>query len=61
MTTESVRTRNFLLNGGDIFTLQKILGHTSLEVVRMYVNLDSDDVLSQHRKYSPVDVMGLKP
>jgi len=53
--------KNFLLNGGDVFTLQKILGHTSLEVVRMYVNLASDDVLSQHRKYSPVDVMGLKP
>ena len=53
--------KNFLLNGGDVFTLQKILGHTSLEVVRMYVNLVSDDILRQHRKYSPVDMMGLKP
>ncbi len=51
--------KNFLLNGGDIFSLQKILGHSSLEVVRMYVNLASDDVQVQHRKASPVDWLRL--
>ena len=51
--------KNFLLNGGDLFTLQKILGHSSLAVVRMYVNLASDDVQTQHRRYSPVDTMRL--
>ena len=33
---------------------QKILGHSSLEVVRMYVNLASEDVQIQHRRFSPV-------
>ena len=51
--------KNFLLNGGDVFSLQKILGHSSLEVVRMYVNLASDDVQVQHRKASPVDWLKL--
>ncbi|HEY96316.1 MAG TPA: tyrosine-type recombinase/integrase [Dehalococcoidia bacterium] len=47
--------REFLMNGGDIFSLQKILGHSSLEVVKMYVNLMTNDILEQHRKFSPVD------
>ncbi len=47
--------KNYLMNGGDIFSLQKILGHTSLEVVKIYVNLVTSDILQQHRKYSPVD------
>jgi site-specific recombinase XerD len=45
----------YLVQGGDIFSLQKILGHSSLEVVRMYVNLITSDILQQHRKFSPVD------
>jgi len=53
-------SKNFLLNGGDVFSLQKILGHSSLAVVRMYVELASQDVQVQHRKYSPVDCMKLK-
>ena len=52
--------KNYLLNGGDVFSLQKILGHSSLEVVRLYVNLATADVHSQHRKYSPVDMMRLR-
>ncbi len=47
--------KKFLINGGDLFTLQKILGHSSLAVVRMYVELTSEDVQIQHRRYSPVD------
>jgi len=50
--TFSVR---FLMNGGDAFALQKILGHTSLEMTRKYVNLASGDVKEMHRKFSPMD------
>ena len=48
---------NYLINGGDVFSLQQILGHTSLEMVRRYVNLASAQVRVQHRKFSPMDRM----
>jgi len=47
--------KQYLINGGDVFSLQKILGHSSLEVVKIYVNLITSDILDQHRKFSPVD------
>jgi len=47
--------RNYLLNGGDIFSLQKILGHSSLASVRIYLNLFAADVKKQHVQFSPVD------
>lgn len=45
----------YLINGGDVFSLQQILGHTTLEMVRRYVNLASAHVAVQHRKFSPMD------
>jgi site-specific recombinase XerD len=50
---------NYLINGGDVFSLQQILGHTSLEMVRKYVTLASAQVRVQHRKFSPMDRMNL--
>jgi len=49
--------RTFLRNGGDVFSLQRILGHspTSLQVTRRYVDLDDDDLRAVHREASPVD------
>lgn len=49
--------RNYLMNGGDIFSLQKILGHSSLASVRIYINLFAADIKKQHRQFSPVDNM----
>ena len=49
----------FLLNGGDVFTLQQILGHSTLEMVRNYVNLAANHVAMQHHKYSPLDRLNL--
>lgn len=45
----------YIRNGGDPFSLQAILGHSTLEMVRNYVNLASRDVADQHRKFSPLD------
>lgn len=47
--------KNYLLNGDDIFSLQKILGHSSLASVRTYLNLFSTDVKRQHQRFSPMD------
>lgn len=45
----------YLLNGGDLFSLQRILGHATLDMVRRYVNLDAGDVKRQHASASPLD------
>jgi integrase/recombinase XerD len=47
--------KRYLLNGGDIFSLQRILGHSSLASVRLYLNLFACDVKRQHQRFSPVD------
>lgn len=51
---------NYLINGGDVFSLQQILGHTTLEMVRGYVTLVSAQVRVQHRKFLPMDRMNLE-
>lgn len=51
----------YVLNGGDAFSLQKILGHSTLDMVRIYVDLANRDVALQHKKYSPIDHLGVLP
>ncbi len=50
----------FLRNGGDVFSLQRILGHSQLEVVRGYVNLAQSDISRVHRRNSPADNLEFK-
>ncbi|MBI5629904.1 MAG: tyrosine-type recombinase/integrase [Elusimicrobia bacterium] len=45
----------YIINGGDPFSLQQILGHSTLEMVRQYVHLANRDVYDAHRRYSPMD------
>ena len=45
----------WIRNGGDVFSLQQILGHSTLEMVRVYVNLAQSDIEAAHQRYSPAD------
>jgi site-specific recombinase XerD len=46
---------NFLRNGGNIYALQASLGHTTLEMVRRYLEIVQADIDSAHSHASPVD------
>ena len=50
----------YLMNGGDVFSLQQILGHTSLDMVRKYSHLASAYMLHTHKKCSPLDNLYIK-
>ncbi|MGR5975279.1 tyrosine-type recombinase/integrase [Bacillus paranthracis] len=54
-TFRHTSAKMFIQNGGNAFHLQQLLGHTSLEITKKYVNLWSKDVAEAHKKYSALN------
>lgn len=50
---------SWLVGGGDLITLQKMLGHTTVSTTQLYLHLASAHVKVQHERYSPVDRLGI--
>ncbi len=47
--------KRFLMSGGDIYILSKILGHSSVKVTEeCYLDLNDDDIRQSYQKHSPL-------
>ena len=45
----------FLRNGGNVFELQRILGHERMDTLHIYVTLAQSDLAAAQRAHSPAD------
>jgi len=46
--------RHYLVNGGDIRSLQLILGHSNIHTTEKYASLADTEVAEKHRQFSPL-------
>ena len=52
--------KHWILSGGDIFRLQKILGHSSIEVTKEYLSMFDADVMLDFERFNPLDQLNKK-
>lgn len=45
----------YILNGGDPFTLMRLLGHTTMWMVNRYLMFSRENLAMRHRSASPMD------
>ena len=48
---------NSLRNGADVYSLQRLMGHSDLTMLRRYLKQTEGDLHEAHRKAGPVDNM----
>lgn len=48
-------TINMLRNGADLLSIQRLLGHVSLDLLRRYAKQTVEDLRAAHGQASPVD------
>lgn len=49
--------KKWILAGGDIFRLQKILGHSDLEITKEYLQMFGQDLQMDFERFNPLDRM----
>ena len=45
---------HYIMRGGDVFSLQRIMGHQSVKTTMIYVYMSANDLVAQHSRYSPM-------
>ena len=46
--------KNYLVNGGDVRSLQAIMGHKRISTTQKYTSLNLTDIIAKHRQFSPL-------
>jgi len=46
--------RNYLMAGGDLRSLQKLMGHTNIQTTEQYTSLDLSDLTAKHNQFTPL-------
>jgi site-specific recombinase XerD len=46
--------KNYLVEGGDLRSLQEIMGHTDVKTTQKYASLNLTDIIKKHRQFSPL-------
>ncbi len=46
--------KNYLMDGGDLRSLQEIMGHADIKTTEKYASLNLTDIISKHRKFTPL-------
>lgn len=52
--------KGWVKNNGNMYALQKILGHSTLDMTRKYVNLFSEDIKEDFDRFNPLDTIKRK-
>lgn len=53
--------KKWILDGGDVFRLQKMLGHQSMEIVKNYVEMFSMDLQIDFNNFNPLENLTEQP
>ena len=48
---------DYLENGGDLFTLQRQMGHTDLQMTKRYTEISDKLLVESHQNYSPIGLL----
>jgi site-specific recombinase XerD len=54
-TLRHTSATNFIRNGGDVFTLQRVLGHADIQTCMIYVHMGGRQLQEAVLRFSPVD------